>query len=220
MLGCSFEGLCLRGTDFLQPLLNYYPAGEGLLASYMVFSSFAVLSVLTAVVSDRMAAVSEEQSAKENAEEHDRILHNKRCKLGELYDMIDTDGGGSIDRNEFNLLIRDEDKADDLCDLLRLDKRELPSLWRMLAKGERVIEQDGHRMEVEIILREDFIEGLLSIHTAVKEFSLLRLEKRMAVMERLMMRISGALTSSDDRRLHKSRRVSSVTAASGQAFLS
>mmetsp|Transcript_75479 Transcript_75479/g.145920 ORF Transcript_75479/g.145920 Transcript_75479/m.145920 type:complete len:291 (-) Transcript_75479:23-895(-) len=205
--------LAMNGdTDRLQPVLDYYPIGLVLLAAYMVFSSFAVLSVLTAVVCDRMAAVSEEHEKKAKAEEHDRILQIKRRKLEEYYDMADIDKSGSIDQDEFMCLLRDENLSDDLCDLISMEKQELPSLWRMLAKGERVIEQDGHRIEVESILRDDFIEGLISLHRAVKEFSILRLEKRMAVMERRMLRIAGVLTA---------RRVSRVdTAASGHASLS
>jgi len=190
--------LAMNGwTDQMMPLLNYFPTGLLLLAAYIVFARFTVKSVLTAVICDRMAAVSEETSADEIVEEQAKLLNKKRCKLGELYDTVDTSASGSIDRDEFNRLVRDEDKSDDLCDLVSMDKLELPSLWQALAKGERVIEHGGQRMEVESILRDDFIEGLLAKSHAVKEFCFLRLEKRMAVMERLMMKIVDALNSND-----------------------
>jgi len=190
--------LAMNGwTGHVLPVFEYFPAGLVLLVAYMIFSGFVVKSVLTAVISDGMANVSEEAAAQEIAEEQTKHNRNMRHRLEEMYDIVDTNANGSIDRDEFNRLIQDEDRSDDLSDLVNMEKTELPMLWFVLAKGERVIEQGGQRMEVESILREDFIEGLFSKQFALKEFSMLKLEKRMAVLERLMFRILTALNSDD-----------------------
>lgn len=182
----------------MSAFLHYFPAALVLLAAYMVFLRFTVKSVLTAVVCDRMNSVSDANTETEREEEQEKLLHRKRCKLGELYDSVDINASGSIDRNEFNQLLWDEDKSDDLCYFSDMDELELPWLWGALAKGERVIDQNGHKLEVETILREDFIEGLVEKQANLKEFSLLRLEKRMAIMERHMVKIAEATTFACD----------------------
>jgi len=110
--------------------------------------------------------------------------------LEELFEVADSDRSGAIERVEFDKLLLDDELCEDLCEATEMGREELPGLWRLLSRGER---EHAGGVLVETIVREDFVEGLLSCHGSVDELSVLRLEKRIVVIERAMLKAAKTL---------------------------
>lgn len=124
----------------VEPIENYL-AGQLLFASFMVVTNWAVLAVLTSVVSDNMIAASqkanEEDEMKLKAEAHtDRVR-----RLRTLFAEIDRDGDGVISTGEWKLIMKDKGLHDELLDATGLDEEDLNDYFECLAQDTSHVEQ-------------------------------------------------------------------------------
>lgn len=171
----------------MQAILDAYWAAEFLCATYMVFSSFAILSVLTGVVCDKMASVSEELNKQEEYAESNKKDEYNRRTLEELFDYAAADRGGFMSKGEWDQLLSSEDHAAEFLDVIGMSAEDLPKVWEKLSKHEK---KNARGHYVDAVSKEDFVDKLLSAHGGVREVSLWHLEKRLAVMERTITRIA------------------------------
>merc|ERR1712172_450009 len=102
---------------------------------YMVFTSFAILSVLTGVVCDKMAQANDDHQ--QFMEEEDAKLKQRYAqeKLEEVFKKLDSDSSGLLAEDEFQNLFEQDDSVDDLCDALDFEKYELYDAWDALSKS-------------------------------------------------------------------------------------
>merc|ERR1719375_1181392 len=101
----------------MEPLFDLLPGSRMAFVLYVVLSSWAILSILTAVVSDNMIRVA--QAAKDEESQGDELQHAKNCtaKLKEILGNADVHNDGLIDRHEFErLLEKGQQSSDELCD--------------------------------------------------------------------------------------------------------
>lgn len=142
---------------------------------FLVASSWTLLSILTAVVSDNMiTTTSEEQEAMRmaNAEE-ERDAHI--AQLRELFQDIDCGGNGIVEPKELEVFLSDSNMKTLMvgiggrCPLPMRDVKHL--LQSLLLSG-----QD--------IALNDFVEQLVDIRTSATEKSIMRIEARLLALQR------------------------------------
>eukprot|EP00448_Togula_jolla_P021600 CAMPEP_0170588242 /NCGR_PEP_ID=MMETSP0224-20130122/10725_1 /TAXON_ID=285029 /ORGANISM="Togula jolla, Strain CCCM 725" /LENGTH=613 /DNA_ID=CAMNT_0010911945 /DNA_START=67 /DNA_END=1908 /DNA_ORIENTATION=- len=162
--------------SLLMPLFEYAPNFKNFMMLFVILTNWAIFSILTGVVSDNMAAASDE-AVKEYAEAA-RAEREKRAmeKLKEMFRELDRDGSGTIGKSEFDDLLSDGLRRDEFCDaanLSPLDLQELFSLLSFKKKGDKV----------PVIHRDDFLAGLKKESSTVSERSMMRLEKRVQTLD-------------------------------------
>jgi len=162
--------------SLLEPLFAYAPSFKYFMMFFVILTNWAIFSILTGVVSDNMAAASDE-AVKEYADAA-RLEREKRSmeKLKDMFRELDRDGSGTIGKSEFDDLLSDDLRRDEFCDaanLSPLDLQELFSLLSFKKKGDKV----------PVIYRDDFLTGLKKESSVVSERSMMRLEKRVQTLD-------------------------------------
>eukprot|EP00928_Gymnodinium_smaydae_P097970 TRINITY_DN9001_c0_g1_i1.p1 TRINITY_DN9001_c0_g1~~TRINITY_DN9001_c0_g1_i1.p1 ORF type:complete len:1051 (+),score=282.61 TRINITY_DN9001_c0_g1_i1:158-3310(+) len=119
-------------TAVVEPITNV-AAGQLLFASFMVVANWAILAILTSVVSDHMisssARAEEEERAKIKEENH--VLRVKR--LNTLFKLLDADSSGAISTEEWTQLKDDKDLFHELCDATGLEEDDLNDYFECLS---------------------------------------------------------------------------------------
>eukprot|EP00438_Fugacium_kawagutii_P027235 Skav214328 [mRNA] locus=scaffold86:211383:212986:+ [translate_table: standard] len=93
----------------MQPLFDAYPGTLVFAAGYMIFTSFAILSVLTGVVADKMATAAEEHSKEiEDEAQRKQDLHTEKY-LERIFTAYSENGCGGITHKIYKEMIADED---------------------------------------------------------------------------------------------------------------
>merc|ERR1712107_212718 len=123
---------------------------------YMVMTNWAILSILTAVVSENMLKVTEEHT--EEAQKHDdeRRETRSRTQLLELFNCVDKSSDGKLSKKEFRMLIEDSAYLLEFEQATNMEKVTLSKLFDYLADHP----EEGAIDQVASISREEFIKGL------------------------------------------------------------
>lgn len=127
---------------------------EGLLlfAGFMVISNWAILAILTSVVSDSMIAASQ-RVEQEEFNWHKHVQHEaQNRRLVALFKEIDQDGSGALDQQEFMDLLSDQALCEELCGASGLSVSDLVDLFNCLS-----VNKDG---QGRILQYNDFISQL------------------------------------------------------------
>lgn len=173
--------LAMNGSDErLRPLFALMPGSRLLFVLYMVLCSWAILSILTAVISDNMISVTESNKKEQKTEEDNRRNDLSTNQLRELLKKADVNSNGNIEKTEFSRLLNSGHAADELCEAAgRMNKEDLQNLFDCLADM-----QHGQPVPVD-----DFLEGLRNDREPVRRRETLQIEKKIAGMERALERI-------------------------------
>lgn len=94
----------------IAPLLDMLPWTKPIFVVFIICSSWALLSVMTGVVSDNMISVREMQEAKDNAADEEAKKQLKDVLLSQVFSGIDTNGNGTISNEEYKRALRDEEQ--------------------------------------------------------------------------------------------------------------
>lgn len=169
----------------VEPLIESVPM-KLLFMFFMVVSNWAVLAILTSVVSDNMIAASH----RIEKEDDQRALEEKRetsvCRLMTLFGEIDTDNSGDLDEHEFRALMNENGLCYELTEASGLKTQDLEDLFACLSYAD----SSGKRT----IRYADFIEKLQDEGNGASERSMFRLEKQIRVTElRIERRLDGVL---------------------------
>merc|ERR1711974_201547 len=107
--------------------------GQLLFVSFMVLSNWAILAILTSVVSDNMITA----SAKTIQEDDDRqrAISNDKAerRLMTLFSEIDKDGSGAISEKEWEELLEDDGLRHELLDASKAELKDLLDLYDCFA---------------------------------------------------------------------------------------
>merc|ERR1719181_1964941 len=89
----------------LVPLFKEVPGFKVFFVVFYIYSAWALLAVMTGVVSENMIAIREQmlrEEAKKDDMRKEHILHF----LGDLFRKADSDNSGQISRDEFDMMLR------------------------------------------------------------------------------------------------------------------
>jgi hypothetical protein len=174
----------------IEPLFEVMKVSEAFFMAYMVISSWAILSILMAVVSENLLNATEHHREEEEEEERRRREERSEVKLKELFNKADKDEVHELTREEFGLLVKD-DKAFELLNAADLEdedetakKEVLQNLFDYLSTVPL-----GMADEHAYIDQKTFLEGLKNERKPVMEKSVLRLQKRLLVLEKVVHKL-------------------------------
>lgn len=170
----------------MQPLFDTHPETLLFAAAYMVFSSFAILSVLTGVVADKMAT-----AAEENQTEHDSLESaQKEDKARELMEKIFEDATKGkeqfMTKEEFESATADEDMMLELAEATGFEQDEIQDSFGSLCKDVR----ETAAGPIPSASKDDFMNGLLGGKSTANELSIHRIEKHLADIKRQLAKKS------------------------------
>lgn len=163
----------------MQPLFDAYPGTLVFAAFYMIFTSFAILSVLTGVVADKMATAAEDH-ATEVEEEKKRKEDEHSSKYLEKVFTAYADNG-FLTHATYKAILTDEDICQELCEILNMEKPELEDAWEGLQKEPRR-SMMGHPQEA--VNEDSFRDGLMKAHGAVENLSITRVYQKLRTIEK------------------------------------
>jgi len=138
--------------------------GQLLFAVFMVLSNWAILAILTSVVSDNMISAS--QAAAEEDKKKDREDDYAHCvgRLNALFREIDKDSSGFISEPEWQELCQDPDLFRELSLATSYNnEKDLHDLFKCLAASKANIGEESAAMsnpDLNIMYFDDFIEHL------------------------------------------------------------
>jgi len=161
-------------TGSVEPLLKL-PIMKFFIMIYTIISTWAILSILTAVVSGNMIKAQEENKVEEE-ENSKNVQHTRSVKvLTYLFENADKEHDSCLRESEFEGIVGDNLKSAMLIDACGINKEDLKELFECLATN------PGGSAE-PFVSQVDFIDGLQMEGRAVSERSVMRLEKHLTDM--------------------------------------
>jgi len=165
----------------MQPLFDAYPGTLVFAAGYMIFTSFAILSVLTGVVADKMATAAEEHTKEvEEESQKKQDMHTSKY-LERIYTAYSENGSGGITQKTYKAMLDDEDVAKELCEILNMEMPELEDAWEGLKKEPRRNMTGAH---LDVVNEDNFKDGLMKAHGAVENLSITRVYQKLRTIEK------------------------------------
>merc|ERR1719426_771420 len=153
-------------TEQVEPLFHACPLSKLVFVLYMVVSSWAILSILTAVVSENMIQATEHH--RNELEEEKAFTRDREVReyLANLFAEADQDGSNELGEEEFEAMLHDKSKCADLQEKTGLKAHDLEQIFKFLITGDKVSQ-------------DVFIDALQSESHPVTERTVFRLEKRL-----------------------------------------
>jgi len=164
----------------LQPLFAVKPSMKYFAMFFMVLSAWAILSILTAVVSEKMIEVASNTRDEEEGADRKRKLEEQEAKLLAIFQESDVTCEGTLSREEFDLLLQNQQRCEEICSLTGLEQRDLKDLFDTLSEEHEF--PDGQCSNVIKPLR--FVEGLKNQADPVTQRSIMKLEKQILDLKR------------------------------------
>mmetsp|Transcript_42176 Transcript_42176/g.75633 ORF Transcript_42176/g.75633 Transcript_42176/m.75633 type:complete len:152 (+) Transcript_42176:3-458(+) len=149
----------------------------------MIFASFAILSVLTGVVADKMASAAEEHEKEvEEAEtkKKEDFLHKFLRNVFERF----TPNSPYMTAKNYQALLDDYNCCEELCEILGMERDELAAAWEGFPKDVR--QQSYGAPPQEVVTQEAFSEALMKAHGAVDLLSVTRVYQKLARIEKAL----------------------------------
>eukprot|EP00427_Karlodinium_veneficum_P039614 CAMPEP_0169297820 /NCGR_PEP_ID=MMETSP1016-20121227/66002_1 /TAXON_ID=342587 /ORGANISM="Karlodinium micrum, Strain CCMP2283" /LENGTH=91 /DNA_ID=CAMNT_0009389553 /DNA_START=1 /DNA_END=273 /DNA_ORIENTATION=- len=91
----------------------------------MILSNWAVLAILTSVVSEHMITSSQKLHEMEKQEEEEMAFYARTGQLAQFFVEMDDDGDGKISESEWQRMLAKPVSKQHLCDLTGLDGKTL-----------------------------------------------------------------------------------------------
>lgn len=166
--------------DALEPLLTAMPLTKAFFLFYMVVSTWAILSILTAVVSENMIATTEASREESEAQHEEDRRKFTETKLRILFFEMDKDSDMTLTRSEFRDFIKDPVSCEQLKVVSR-NKLDEEDLW-FLFNTRRILSESGNADE-DYIKIQDFTDALGKNEEDVRQSSIFRLNNRLTCLE-------------------------------------
>mmetsp|Transcript_20319 Transcript_20319/g.70324 ORF Transcript_20319/g.70324 Transcript_20319/m.70324 type:complete len:215 (-) Transcript_20319:119-763(-) len=117
----------------------------------MVLSNWAILAILTSVVSDNMISssnrIQEEEAAKTKHEEYTE----KVATLQKIFREVDADHSGAISEDEWNSMMEDRGLLTAMCTATDMTEKDLRELFRYLAVDTKVLKRYGASQQADYV---------------------------------------------------------------------
>lgn len=165
------------------PLISMEPAWQLFFVFFIVFASWTVISVLTAVASDKMVSTTTDRKAEElkRQQEKQRLF----CEyLQRVFRESDVDGNGVLDKDEFEAMVAKDFVHHEMLTLgVKMTPEELLHTWDTL-------DVDGSG-ELRI---DDFVSGLSYMQEQLSTHHIVNVEKKIEkVSQKLERRIDAVI---------------------------
>eukprot|EP00933_Yihiella_yeosuensis_P060787 TRINITY_DN63580_c0_g1_i1.p1 TRINITY_DN63580_c0_g1~~TRINITY_DN63580_c0_g1_i1.p1 ORF type:complete len:614 (-),score=83.16 TRINITY_DN63580_c0_g1_i1:100-1941(-) len=168
-----FESMSCWSLMVFEPLFSLWPVSRVLAVIFYIFSNWALLAVMTGVVSEKMLAVKESITSGEEQKQNDN--EEMTQVLIELFRKADADGSGYISRAEFNHMLLCPELMRPLVQHSVLDAQDFSDLFDWL-----------DRDKDETVKTEEFIAGFHWLHEHIEPKSLLKLEEKLSTHVRMI----------------------------------
>eukprot|EP00446_Apocalathium_sp_SHHI-4_P084760 CAMPEP_0177474390 /NCGR_PEP_ID=MMETSP0369-20130122/22435_1 /TAXON_ID=447022 ORGANISM="Scrippsiella hangoei-like, Strain SHHI-4" /NCGR_SAMPLE_ID=MMETSP0369 /ASSEMBLY_ACC=CAM_ASM_000364 /LENGTH=474 /DNA_ID=CAMNT_0018949365 /DNA_START=1 /DNA_END=1426 /DNA_ORIENTATION=- len=169
-----------KDAEAIDSLMNRFPLLKFGFVFFLITSSWTLLSILTAVVSENMIHTTSQQdkllqiqAAEETHKEHVQ-------QLRELFSEMDLDSDGSITKNELETYMKDPEKLQAFTRVCRISASDALEVLEVLTDGTGSVDRDK------------LIECLTTVGNAVTEKSMLRLECQLSSCNRMSMESENA----------------------------
>merc|ERR1712048_926782 len=118
--------------------------GQLLFAGFMVVANWAILAILTSVVSDNMISSSARANEEDEKKQREEAHEHRVAQLQTLFKEIDTDGSGAIEKKEWDKMLEDKGLRQTLLDATGLGTEDLVDYFNCLSIDVR----QQHRQEI------------------------------------------------------------------------
>mmetsp|Transcript_116707 Transcript_116707/g.371299 ORF Transcript_116707/g.371299 Transcript_116707/m.371299 type:complete len:727 (-) Transcript_116707:332-2512(-) len=169
-----------KDAEAIDSLMNRFPLLKFGFVFFLITSSWTLLSILTAVVSENMIHTTSQQdkllqiqAAEETHKEHVQ-------QLRELFSDMDLDSDGSITKHELETYMKDPEKLQAFTRVCRISASDALEVLEVLSDGTGSVDRDK------------LIECLTTVGNAVTEKSMVRLECQLSSCNRMSMESESA----------------------------
>merc|ERR1712232_641822 len=142
------------------------PAFRVFFVVFYIYSAWALLAVMTGVVSENMIAI-REQMLREEAKKDDMRKEHILNFLGDLFRRADSDNSGQISRDEFDMMLRSPELVKKLMKYSKMEPKDLEELFEW-------IDHDGSGT----INLTEFMDGFKWINEPLRAKSLVKVYQR------------------------------------------
>merc|ERR1719235_159273 len=150
-----------------EPLFDPFPALQPLFVLFYVFSAWALLAIMTGVVSENLIAI-RDQMVQDNEAKEEKRKQNITNTLFDLFAKADADRSGSVSRAEFNAMLKD------------------PTLMKLLMRNSNLRVQDLHDLFDWLdhdgggtITIDEFMNGFKWVNDPLSAKSIIKLQERL-----------------------------------------
>eukprot|EP00746_Dinoflagellata_sp_MGD_P015708 gnl/MRDRNA2_/MRDRNA2_135022_c0_seq1.p1 gnl/MRDRNA2_/MRDRNA2_135022_c0~~gnl/MRDRNA2_/MRDRNA2_135022_c0_seq1.p1 ORF type:complete len:727 (+),score=129.43 gnl/MRDRNA2_/MRDRNA2_135022_c0_seq1:207-2387(+) len=172
----------------VEALLDNVPSMKVVYALYMVATCWAILSILTAVVSENMMSVQEEFNSEKRVAQEEIEEKKNLDKLLQLLSELDRNKNSYIDEYEFGNMLADPDRCKELCDATNMDKFALVELFLILSAKH---EKEGDRLFASY---EDFIQDIKLCQAPTTGLHTMSLQQQISDLATVMQKQFEALS--------------------------
>jgi len=188
-----------QNWEAMGPLLDKVPAIKPVYVLFTICSSWALLSVLTGVVSDNMMAVRESQAQKDEEAVEERRIWLARWLRG-VFAAADKDGSMALERSEYRELLKSPFHLKRLQQVAKVPMQDLMQMFDILD-----VDHNG------LIEFQEFLVGFEWLNEPISGKSLLKLGHEIRVscqaVEKLLHSLGGDLDRLCSRQLDQQTRL-------------
>lgn len=152
----------------LEPLFVAAPAVRILFCIFYVYAGWTLLAVMTGSVSFAMIATKAKMTNEDEAREQERRQHVADT-LADIFQQLDEDGSGSLDAEEFKMILKSPDVLKLLANNTNIKVQDLEDLWSFL-------DEDGSG-DVGV---DEFMHGFQWLNEDFKPKTLMRMQEKLS----------------------------------------
>eukprot|EP00928_Gymnodinium_smaydae_P092023 TRINITY_DN757_c0_g1_i1.p1 TRINITY_DN757_c0_g1~~TRINITY_DN757_c0_g1_i1.p1 ORF type:complete len:564 (-),score=109.18 TRINITY_DN757_c0_g1_i1:21-1712(-) len=157
-----FETMSSWSLVSLIPLMEKAPLTRIFFALFYVYSGWTLLAVMTGTVSFTMISMEDNDDFKEE----EGMKHVQEV-LRDIFEKLDEDGSGSLDHDEFKMILQSPDVLRLLANNTSVNVQDLEDLWTWL-------DTDG-KNEVFV---DEFMQGFTWLNEPMKTKTLMKLQNK------------------------------------------
>jgi len=201
-------------TGVIEPIETQL-IGKILFAAFMIVANWAILAILTAVVSENMISTSNRLVAEEKQSREAANTKKQEDSLAELFMAKDPNKNGYISRTEWQEMIDDAATRLELTDGTNLSNNDMLDLFDCLAvdgiSGNGVVQLEGKDNVSYLTL----IHSLRTHHTFADKKSVLHVMMRMRTLQE---QVQGQLSENHKEMMHMARRIETHVRGEGASL--
>jgi len=156
--------------SLLDPLFDAWAPSKLVFMIFVMISEWAMLSILTAVVSENMINVTEARRSELELEDREDQDRDRAKKLEDVFALMDTNRDGSVELLEFERFLKDDEMRNAFCGAASMHLMDCMHLFHILERNGAVAEKD-------------FVEACRRESKPVSERSVMMLERRLGHLE-------------------------------------
>lgn len=148
----------------IDSLMKTLPTIKFAFVFFMVTSSWTLLSILTAVVSENMISTCGTQQEELRMISHEEDRQRHMADLRELFQSMDHNGNGMLDYTELETVLCSKENAQKVAKLVRVPVRNVREVFKTLSRHGQHVAMDH------------FVECMLEVSKPVTELSVMKIQ--------------------------------------------